>query len=93
MADKKISELTNISGVDVADGDRFAIVDTSETETKSIYMSELRVAVGANFSIGAQTAPTSATDTGSVGQIVWDANYIYVCVATDTWKRVAIASW
>ena len=24
---------------------------------------------------------------GTVGQICWDANYIYVCTATNTWKR------
>lgn len=24
---------------------------------------------------------------GTVGQMCWDANYIYVCTATDTWKR------
>ena len=37
--------------------------------------------------------PSSATDTGSAGQIAVDADYIYVCTATDTWKRVAIATW
>lgn len=37
--------------------------------------------------------PSSAADTGTAGDICWDANYIYVCVATDTWKRVAIATW
>ena len=25
--------------------------------------------------------------TGTPGQICWDANYIYVCTATNTWKR------
>ena len=25
--------------------------------------------------------------TGTAGQICWDANYIYVCTATNTWKR------
>ena len=39
------------------------------------------------------TAPTSATSTGTAGQIATDANYIYVCTATNTWKRVAIATW
>ena len=39
------------------------------------------------------TVPTSATDTGSAGSIAWDADYIYVCTATDTWKRVAISTW
>lgn len=37
--------------------------------------------------------PASAGDTGTKGHICWDANYMYVCVATDTWKRVAIATW
>jgi hypothetical protein len=39
------------------------------------------------------TAPTSATSNGVAGQIATDANYIYVCTATNTWKRAAIATW
>lgn len=39
------------------------------------------------------TAPTSATSTGTAGDIRYDANYIYVCVATNTWKRVSISTW
>ena len=38
-------------------------------------------------------APLSASATGTTGSIVADANYIYVCTATDTWKRVAISTW
>jgi len=38
-------------------------------------------------------APSSATATGTAGEIRWDASYIYVCTATNTWKRVAIATW
>lgn len=37
--------------------------------------------------------PSSASDTGTAGDVSWDADYIYVCTATDTWKRVAIATW
>lgn len=37
--------------------------------------------------------PASATAAGNAGDICWDADYIYVCVATNTWKRTAIASW
>ena len=29
----------------------------------------------------------SSTATGTPGQICWDADYIYVCTATNTWKR------
>jgi len=39
------------------------------------------------------TAPASRNSTGTTGQIATDANYIYVCTATNTWKRAAIASW
>ena len=39
------------------------------------------------------TAPASATATGTTGEIRIDANYIYICTATNTWKRVAIATW
>lgn len=37
--------------------------------------------------------PASATATGTQGQIAWDSNYIYVCTATNTWKRAALSSW
>ncbi len=37
--------------------------------------------------------PSSATATGNKGEICYDSNYMYVCVATNTWKRTALASW
>ena len=39
------------------------------------------------------TAPASATATGVLGEIRFTADHIYVCVATNTWKRVAIATF
>jgi hypothetical protein len=46
-------------------------------------------------SIRVRTAQTPATAgaTGNQGEIAWDADYIYICVATNTWKRVAISTW
>jgi hypothetical protein len=38
-------------------------------------------------------APAAADSTGVAGSIAWDAGFIYVCTATNTWKRVAIATW
>ena len=43
--------------------------------------------------VNAFTTPASATDTGVAGTMCFDTNYIYVCTATNTWKRVAIATW
>jgi hypothetical protein len=37
--------------------------------------------------------PASAAAAGNAGDICWDADYIYVCTATDTWKRAAISTW
>jgi len=38
-------------------------------------------------------APASASSPGTPGQIAFDDSYFYVCIAVDTWERVAIATW
>ena len=38
------------------------------------------------------TAPASASASGIAGEVRVDADYIYVCTATNTWKRVAIST-
>lgn len=47
--------------------------------------------------IKTNTIPTSATDTGTEGEIrIGDdsgTTYLYRCIATDTWVRVALATW
>lgn len=48
---------------------------------------------GDRIRVGNARTPASATATGSAGEICWDANYIYVCIATNTWKRADIATW
>jgi len=48
---------------------------------------------GDRIKIGTAKTPASATATGTAGEICWDANYIYVCTATNTWKRTAISTW
>ena len=48
---------------------------------------------GDRIRIGTAKTPASASATGTAGEICWDASYIYVCTATNTWKRTAIATW
>ena len=48
---------------------------------------------GDSVRIDTAKTPSSATATGTTGQIAWDADYVYVCTATDTWKRSAITTW
>lgn len=52
------------------------------------------VSTSGNVTVGGllsspQNSPASSS-TGIIGQICWDANYIYVCTASNTWKRVAL---
>jgi hypothetical protein len=37
--------------------------------------------------------PATATSPGGQGEIVFDSSFLYVCVAPNTWRRVAIGSW
>jgi len=39
------------------------------------------------------TAPASASASGTLGEIRYTADYIYVCTATNTWKRTALSTW
>jgi len=48
----------------------------------------MRFATGASNS-----APANAGSTGQAGTIAYDSNFIYICIAPNTWKRVAISTW
>lgn len=38
-------------------------------------------------------APASVSASGTAGSIAYDDDYLYVCVATDTWVRTIMANW
>ena len=42
---------------------------------------------------GMNSAPSSSSATGLVGEIRVVDGYVYVCVANNTWKRVALTTW
>lgn len=46
-----------------------------------------------NIRIRTAKTPASAADTCDQGEIAWDTDYIYICTATNTWKRSAITTW
>ena len=48
---------------------------------------------GTSIRIRTANTPASATALGAPGEIRWDANYIYICISTDTWRRISHASW
>lgn len=48
---------------------------------------------GNRISIRNPKTPTSGTASGIRGDICWDNNYVYVCVADNTWKRTYLSTW
>lgn len=69
-------------------GTTFATISSTD---KEIYSDNLKANL---YKVSAlNTAPSSASDTGTTGEIRYTSDYIYVCVATDTWKRVALSTW
>ena len=49
---------------------------------------------GSQFILSAlNTAPATATSTGTTGEIRIVNGFIYVCVATNTWQRAALSTW
>jgi len=46
----------------------------------------------ADFILGT-AAPAAADSTGVAGTVFFADDFIYVCIATDTWVRVALATW
>jgi hypothetical protein len=38
------------------------------------------------------TASPASTGTGVTGEVTWDSAYLYVCVGTNTWKKVNITT-
>ncbi len=48
------------------------------------------VVSGGSLVLSTPFTPASSGAAGSTGEITWDADYLYVCTAPNTWGRVAI---
>ncbi|MDB4215784.1 hypothetical protein N9796_00375 [bacterium] len=85
MADKKISQLTNLTGASLAEDDEFVIVDTSADETKSITWSELKEGLDADTGFVRITGDTMTGDL-TVPNVVVSGNVDGRDVSTDGTK-------
>lgn len=45
------------------------------------------------FILAGSGTPATSSENGTAGNIMWDGSNIYVCVASNTWKKVAIAAF
>jgi hypothetical protein len=46
-----------------------------------------------NAKLSWASVPASATSTGTAGNIAYEDDYLYVCVASNKWKRIPMATW
>lgn len=44
-------------------------------------------------SIISPAAPGSSGAVGASGQAAFDSNYLYICIGTNSWRRIAYDSW
>ena len=37
--------------------------------------------------------PINSGDAGVVGQFAWSSGFVYICIATNTWRRIQHNTW
>jgi hypothetical protein len=64
----------------------------NESPTECFRCNDTRTSVKQGvFNITNSATPASKTASGTAGDICWDSGFLYVCYATNQWKRVAIS--
>lgn len=75
------------------DVERMRIISDGKVGIGTLIPTELLDVDGDAIRVRQSQTPASATANGEAGQICWDSNYVYVCVATNQWKRSALSTW
>tara|TARA_R110000782_G_scaffold262298_1_gene354292 strand:+ start:463 stop:861 length:399 start_codon:yes stop_codon:yes gene_type:complete len=87
---------TDGGGLEIITGDNNAVGTSGEPALLiRDYLGAVvfRIEANGSMTLSFQTAPATATSTGILGEIRYTTDYIYICTATNTWKRVAISTW
>jgi hypothetical protein len=53
----------------------------------------LQAALNFSTAITSAAAPATSGSVGSAGSVRYDGDYIYICTASNTWRRTAVTSW
>lgn len=57
------------------------------------YLGKIYQALLDDTSLNLVPVPATATSTGTAGQVAADSGFLYICISTDVWRRVAVASF
>ncbi len=79
----------------IGDGANTTVLGTSSTTQSKLHGTATSVGIisGDRLRIVNAKTPASASAAGTAGDICWDASYLYICTATNTWRRIAHATW
>ncbi len=84
------------------DADSFATLTVADSNTTLATAGTLQIdapalTISNEVVLTAPTAPASAGAAGVAGQIAWEndggTGYLYICIAANTWQRVALATF
>lgn len=67
------------------DTDLQRVLTNGNTSTLGLTVNSVTISSGG--------APATSGSAGTPGQIAWDSGHIYVCVATNTWKRAVLTTF
>lgn len=90
MADEGVKVSTLPQAANVAATDRIMVL-RDPSGTPSVRTVNVNI-FAANLSLST-SVPANSSANGVAGTVRYDSDYFYVCVANNTWKRVALTSW
>lgn len=81
--------------IDANDGGNPTSVNLQAYNAGDVYLNigGGRTYVWSQLNLHTAKTPASATAAGTAGDVCFDAFFMYYCVANNTWKRTALASW
>jgi hypothetical protein len=72
----------------------YAYSDVDTNVNLNLYSQGIgRVIVNGRFNMATAATPATASSSGQIGDVAYDSSNIYICTASNTWKRVAIATF
>jgi hypothetical protein len=86
----------DVSLNNTSSGQTSAFFINAQQQFTGIYNNAPQATLDVNGTIRSPlSTPETSSSFGVTGQIAWDANYIYICVANNSWKRVELdnATW
>lgn len=90
------------AGISTASGGKFGVNDqglgggtdvfTVNANGNVVANGNLTVSGAGGITLTATASPTG-TGAGAVGQIAWDTAFLYICTATNDWRRIALVDF